>query len=193
MNWPLARFLALWTAGVGAVVAAVYTPAAPPSPNAWVADSPLRTSGCPAIDVQLAAWQRSLHLADWSIGVDCEAVPRGRDILGATLADPKSRSARIVVRAGLSRGWQQLVLVHELLHVGAAAGTWPAPAGFDEEEEYVDAMAYLVYDDRVREVRQSMLERVRRAATSATSTTSWDVARAFDGAGRGTAAGTARN
>jgi hypothetical protein len=168
VNKPLVRILALWTAGTGIVLGALHPHHRALSDNeAWLAGNPLRTAGCPALGAQLAAWQRSLKLDAWSIEIRCAARPFGEDILGATEPHAQNHSASIRIRDGMSRGFQQLVLVHELLHVGAADGRWPAPKGHDAEEAYVEEMAYDVFGDRVAQVRREMLARVRRGAPAA--------------------------
>lgn len=169
MNWKLVRFVALWTVGVWLALLQYHPPTPPahrPTPTEkWIAAHPRRTAGCPALHPQLAAWQQSLVLTDWKIDLVCDGHPYREDLLGWTRPDPKTRTAKIGVRDGLSRGWQQAVVVHELLHVGAADGRWPAPRGHDPEEEYVDEMSFRVLADRASEVRQQMLERARSTAS----------------------------
>ena len=57
----------------------------------------------------------------------------GNDV-GLSWIEPERRKARIWVRDGLTWDWQHRVVVHELVHIGIAAGRWRVPAGRLEED-----------------------------------------------------------
>lgn len=177
MNWTLVRFLGLWTVAVAVALTPLRVPSSPERPDAWVDEYPLRTAGCPALQQQLDAWQREMSLTYWSIDAACEKSSAEQDYLGLSRSHPKSRKAEILIRDGLSRGWQQFVLLHELAHVGVAAGHWWVPEGRDEED-YMDAIAFNFYDRHARDVRSRMLESARHRLRQTETSTAAPEARA---------------
>jgi hypothetical protein len=168
MNWKLARLVAGWTTGVWLALAAWQVPVLPPPTNAppsYIARSPRRTAGCPALLAQVAAWQRELSLEDWALEVECGITGRERDpYVGLCWADPDTKKAEIQIREGLPPGYQQAVVVHELAHVAVAAGRWWVPDGW-EEEDFVLIAADRWYFGRRYDIRQRMLHEVRRRAS----------------------------
>lgn len=164
MNWPLVRFLVAWTSGVGLALSAWQVPVSSPGATEWFQEHPLRTAGCPGLHAQLAAWWEELSLRDWTAELECGLPPGDTKwLLGQVNMQPSVRRAKIWIREGMSRGYQEATLVHELAHVGVKAKRWWVPAGL-EEEEFVDAAADRVYFSRRHQIQQRMLAEARRRA-----------------------------
>ena len=164
INWTLVRFLGFWVVALAVFLGNLYHPAphshADSETARWIAGSPRRTAGCPGLAVQLAAWQRELWLADWSIDLTCGTDPAEEDLLGSSLRNPERHSAKIAVRDGLSRSWQNYVLVHELTHVAVGAKRLAVPPG-ESEEQFVERMSERFYLERRDDIFRAMLGRPR--------------------------------
>lgn len=104
----------------------------PEADEVWRDRSPLATCGCPGLDRQVAFWRRELALPAWTIEAECGLAIR--DSIGFAWSQPERRRATILVREGLTTAQQHRVVIHELVHVGIAAGRWTVPAGREEEE-----------------------------------------------------------
>lgn len=137
---PLLRTILVLTGGVSAALYGLAATVPEESAEEWAASSPLATRGCPALDRHVAFWRKQLGIPAWEIVVEC-GLPLAelRDHLGLAWTDPERRKARIWVREGLTWTWQHRVVVHELVHVGIAAGRWKVPAG-RIEEDYVQEL-----------------------------------------------------
>ena len=166
MNWKLARLVAGWTTGVWLALAAWQVRVLPPTADDWLAEHPLRTAGCPGLEPQLAAWQDELSLQDWTIEIDCRKELGGPDTIGRVRPDVETKSAQIWIREGMSRGWQQATLVHELIHLGVDANRWWVPDG-QTEEEFVLAAEFRVYLARRHEMQRRMLREAQRRGRAA--------------------------
>jgi hypothetical protein len=164
INWTLVRFLGFWVVALAVFLGNLYRPAphshADSETARWIAASPRRTAGCPGLAVQLAAWQRELWLADWSIELTCGTDPAEEDLLGTSRRFPDQHSAEVAVRDGLSRGWQNYVLVHELTHVAVGAKRLAVPPG-ESEEHFVERMSERFYLEHRHDVFRAMLGRPR--------------------------------
>jgi hypothetical protein len=177
VNWKLARTLAFCLAALATVLVPRYHPPRPDAPPSmsradalsdigrWVASSPRRTAGCPALQTQFAAWRRELRYEDWTLTVSCRGDLAHRGLLGVTYLDPEHRSAEIRILDGMSRGWQNFVLVHELAHVGVAAKRLAVPPG-GVEEDFVERVSEDVFVARYRDVYRRMLADARARGSS---------------------------
>lgn len=168
MNWPLVRLLVGWTVGVGMALASWRVPVSVPGTDEWLALHPLRTSGCPGLDPQLAAWQEELSLLDWSVEIDCGMDADLPNTIGVIRSEVSKKRAQIRIRNGMSRGWQQATIVHELIHLGIRAGRWSVPQG-QKEEDFVLAAEKRVYLARRREIQRRMLAQAQRLTGDLTS------------------------
>ena len=166
MNWPLARLLVGWTVGVGMALASWRVPVPVPSTDDWLALHPLRTAGCPGLEPQLAAWQKELSLEEWSVEIDCGIDADLPDAIGAIRSDVPKKRAQIRIRGGMSRGWQQSTIVHELIHLGVHARRWSVPEG-QKEEDFVLAAEQRVYLARRREIQRRLVSEAQRLGREA--------------------------
>lgn len=158
---PLLRTVLFCAGGVGLALYAIAEPA-PRFPNLrFILRNPLATNGCPGLERQLEAWQRELALQSWSIEIRCGSILMDDDaLLGWVKSNADDRRATITVRRGLSVGYQQRVIVHELVHVAVAAGHLWVPAGRDEED-FVGQLADSIYRENRREMQIRILEGAR--------------------------------
>lgn len=132
---PLLRTILGLTAGVSAVLFGMAATEPEESAPERLARTPLATRGCPALDAHVALWRKQLRIPAWEIVAECglPLTEPGNDV-GLSWIEPERRKAWIWVRDGLTWDWQHRVVVHELVHVGIAAGRWRVPAGRLEED-----------------------------------------------------------
>lgn len=144
---PLLRTILVLTAGVSVALYGLAATDPDDQPDPWTRISPDSTRGCPGLDRHVAMWSKWLEIPPWKIEAEC-GMPLAyfRDNLGLSANKPERGEATIWVRDGLTWIRQHYVVVHELVHIGIAAGRWKVPAGRDEED-YVQELA----DDLFRE------------------------------------------
>lgn len=159
MNWLAIRFFACLAIGVAGFLKVIAGPE--PSTGDYLAGISWHAAGCPGLAQQLVAWQDQLLLNHWEFEVVCgPAESKESRLVGQVRSDPATRTARIWVREGLTIAFQQVVLVHELIHAGVAGDRWWVPHGRDEEE-FVRDLEQRLYRRHRTAVRQKLLHNAR--------------------------------
>lgn len=159
MNWIAIRFFGCLAIGVAGFLRVIVGPG--PSVDDLIASIPQGTAGCPGLAQQLVAWQDQLLLNHWEFEIFCGPAESEDDlVLGQVRRDREKQAARIWIREGFPIHFQQVVLVHELIHAGVAGDRWWVPHGRDEEE-YVEELEEVLYRRHRTAVRQKMLQAAR--------------------------------
>jgi hypothetical protein len=159
MNWIAIRFFGCLAIGVAGFLKVIVGPG--PSMDDQIAALSWGTAGCPGLAQQLVAWQDQLLLNHWEFELFCGPAESEESlVVGQVRSDRKKRAARIWIREGFPIHFQQVVLVHELIHAGVAGDRWWVPHGRDEEE-FVLELEEVLYRRHRAAVRQKMLQAAR--------------------------------
>lgn len=159
MNWIAIRFFGCLAIGVAGFLKMIAGPGMSTADE--IAAIPSSTAGCPGLAQQLVAWQDQLLLNHWEFELFCGPAESEESLLlGQVHSDPEDRSARIWIREGFPIAFQQVVLVHELVHAGVAGDRWWVPHGRDEEEFVLELEDELSRRHRTA-VRQKLLHATR--------------------------------
>jgi len=130
-----------------------------------------RRNPCAPLDVRASAlagrWKEELSLHDWTIEIECGMNPALKNHLGRVRTTPSTKSARIWIRDGLPRGYQNYVLVHELVPVGVHASRWWVPE--DRRTKRSWKRAPRASSSPSQEVRQRMVRRSAARTSAATA------------------------
>ncbi len=160
MNWLAIRFFGCLAIGVAGFLRLMA--GAGPSVDELIAAIPQGTAGCPGLAQQLVAWQDQLLLNHWEFEIFCGPAESEESlVVGQAYPDREQRAAMIWIREGFPPGFQQKVLVHELIHAGVAGDRWWVPHGRDEEE-FVLELEDVLYRRHRTAVRQKLLQTARR-------------------------------